>query len=297
MDGEFMRYNMRLLILGVAIALQLMYPSEVYQGWILPAIMAGAGILSNIFGNKKKEQTATTNQTTTSNNQFSNTSNPVYDALAQQYRDSLIGDFMGANRKLNFQDPNALAQTLVTQRLQGLNRQSDLTRSNLNTNLAARGLGNSPMAAYAMTNFDNNRIMQGSNLLNQAPLLERQFQMENQNAQNQRDQLGLSLMNMIPYGTSQSGTSSGTQTTQGTTTQTQPGNMLGGLFGGLAQGIGFLGNSGVFPKTGTWSWPSASAQPYNPGYSLPSVRQSLPGYNSGQSIIGFNPVTGQPMWG
>lgn len=222
------------------------FPSDIQVyysiAWVVPAIMGGLGALSGLFGNRKKQQEQYQKQTGSFNETSSSTTTPTYDPQALDFRNFLMGNAQNRLR-VPMSDPRQLAANVTNEGVQNVNNIGRLQQTMLENTLRQRGLSNSNMGASAIANFDANRMMQIGGLLNQQPMLSRQFAQENDNLLNQRQQLAQNLFNMIPYGQSMTGNRSGTneQITQGTVTQ--PGNMLGGALGGLFQGIApFLGS-------------------------------------------------------
>jgi hypothetical protein len=241
----------------------------------LPALGALGGLFSNRKGVSEQTQNQSFNNTTNFTNQGNTTgygrSTPTYDPAAWNFRNELMGRVL--NRP-QLADPRAAAASMTTQNIQGLNQQSDLQRKAVEAMMRQRGLSYSPMGGTMMGNFDANRIQQATGYLNQQPLLERQFEQENETMMNNRQQLGQQLFSMIPYSQEnenfQNTWGTGNQNQYGTSnmkgTSTSPANKLGGMFSGFANTLAGLYGNGAFGGRGS-TGPTAGG--VNPNYQLP----------------------------
>ena len=204
----------------------------------VPLVISGISALASLFGGKKKQETTQNYNNTTNTNQsqnYSNLSMPTYDGYEGQIKNYLLGNFI--NRAQQDEDVTPWYQQGIKSINSGANMRSRL----LSSNLAARGLSSSPMAAYAQRADDSQRIGDIVNLENQMPILKRQLQQESlQNLAN--------FWGKLPVGQTSSGfassqgtsTSSGTSTGTGTTSSGSPvGDAIGSFGAGLAGSIGF----------------------------------------------------------
>ncbi len=115
---------------------------------------------------------------------------------------------------------------------QQINANAALAQQAVQSNLAARGLSTSPVAA-AMENTNNlNRVGQINTFQQQLPLLQQQLQKANLGAAGE-------FAASVPHGTSSTGNLSQNTTSQQTQTQ-QSGGGLGGLLAGLGSFAGPL---------------------------------------------------------
>jgi hypothetical protein len=132
--------------------------------------------------------------------------------------------------------------------LSDINRSFNGAQTNLDTNLAARGLSTSPVAAAASAGLQAQRATQQSTFLNSIPLLKNQLQLANLTP-------AANFFSMIPRTVSSTGTQTGSttqtgnQVQQGSTNQNQQSNQnykqasgggWGSLLGGLASVGGML---------------------------------------------------------
>lgn len=204
------------------------------------------GGLAGLFGGGKQQKTQTsgtiTNSgtssqdysqsggSTTSASQTPNLS-PIQQALINQFSKGASSLFSSA-QNLN---PYAASG------LQTINKTGDLSQQILQNQLAARGQSFSPAAANAETSNTLNTVNQGSQFLNQLPLLQRQLQTSG------LDEL-IKAFQVQPTGSTTTGTTqtNNTGSVSGTTnnTQTQQGTNLvsGNPAAGAAAGVG----SGLF---------------------------------------------------
>lgn len=215
-------------------------------GVLIPGLIGGiAGLLGG--GQQQKTQTSgtITNAGTGTFNQggtTQNTSTPNLSPIQQ----ALIGQFSkGAS---NLYNSSTNLNPYAASGLEQINQSGDVATKALNNQLAAQGLGNSPAAANAQTMNTLNTVNQGSQFLNQLPLLQRQLQ---------TNALGglINAFQVQPTGTTQTGqtqqsgstTSNNTQTQQGTNLIS--GNPAAGAVSGL--GAGLLGPSAYGGPGGT----------------------------------------------
>ena len=156
----------------------------------LPLLTTGISALAGLFG-AKKPQPVVTNSSSTS------TSTPNIGANQQ----GLIDDFtQGIHKQLQGTDLTGY----TGQGLQQINQGANVADKMSQNILAARGLSNSPYAAFLTNQNNNNRLNQSSQFLNQIPLLQQQLRQ-------QAIQQAISGSTAIPFGSTTSGTSSSTQ--------------------------------------------------------------------------------------
>ena len=235
---------------------------------ILLGINALSGIFSNRAGKYSQQQNFDEYSTGTSQGNTSNfnQSSPIYDPAAWDFRNELMARILGRGQ---LSDPRTAAAALTTSNVQNLNNTAALQRQVLENLMRQRGLGYSPMGATMLGNFDTSRVAQAANLYNQQPLLQRQFEQENENILNARQQLGQQLFSMIPYSQQNEGFQNIWQqqdgrrwgTSQGV--NTNPANKLGGLFSSLGNNLAYLYGRGTFDSPNLFqSLPSNRQIPY-----------------------------------
>lgn len=192
-----------------------------------------AGAIGGLF-----PQTSTTNtnfnqnQSGTSSQEFQNqgSTTPVLDPYADTMRKTIDQSAMqnlNTDTDLSGYEAGGLKQ---------INDSAGVQDQILKANLAARGLSYSPVAATAENQGQIARVSQGSQFVNQIPLLRQQMYQ-------QKLQQALQVFQANPYGTATqgSGSASGQQqsnTTGSSTSKTTSGGGVGGFLNGLA---GFLG--------------------------------------------------------
>lgn len=201
--------------------------------------------LAGLFGGGKQQKvqtsgtisntgTGTFNQGGTSSSTNTGSTTPNLTPLQQ----ALIKQFSGGASNLFSQSQNL--NPYAASGLEQINAGGDVANKVLQNSLAARGLSYSPAAANATTQNTLNTVNQGSQFLNQLPLLQRQLQ------QQSLGQL-MQAFQVQPVGTTTTGTQQGTTQQSGSTTQNQTqtqngtnlvsGNPMGGLFSGLGAGL------------------------------------------------------------
>ena len=271
--------------------------------WVAPAIISGISALGGLFGNRRSQQQQF--QRSNQRNEFTNQGNatnynrttPTYDPAAWDFRNELMGRALNRSPLL---DPRSAAASVTTNQLQNLNNQSALQRRVVDNMMRQRGLSHSPMGGAMLGNFDSGRVAQGVNILNQQPILERQFFQENENMENARQQLAQQLFNMIPYSqegegfqnTWNTGVQTGESQSQGTSTI--PGNMLGGGISSLATTLAGLYGAGAFggQSANRGTMLSLPNQPWNGGMNYLNPSGWGAGYGGG-----INPNYQLPRFG
>lgn len=153
----------------------------------LPFITTGLSALSGLFGGKPKPITTDTNSSSTS------TSTPNIG----QNQQSLIDQFTQDIAK-QMQGTDLTGYT--GQGLQQINSAANVGDKMSQNILAARGLSNSPYAAFLTNQNNNNRLNQSSQFLNQIPLLQQQLRQ-------QAIQQAISGSQAIPFGSTVAGSS------------------------------------------------------------------------------------------
>jgi hypothetical protein len=173
------------------------------MGWI-PTAISGLSALGGLFGNKSKTETNT----------------PTIDERYRPLLDSLYGLYQN---KLS--NPNVDLSGYAANGISNINSMFDLAKLNRSNSLTARGLSTSPIAAASDEMGNNSRMGQIVQLQNTIPLIQRQFQNEDQG----------NAMNLI-------------KTLMGQTS-TDPGNMVGGATSSLATTLAYLWGKGAFGNT------------------------------------------------
>lgn len=171
-----------------------------------PYIISGLSALSGLFGQKSKQQQGGTINETTS-------SMPQYDPQAWGARNFTLDELM--NRLTN---RTGYLTAYTGQGLRNINQGADVRGKALQSILAARGLGGSPVGANLMAGQESGRIGEQVNFLNQIPMLN--YQMQGQDL----GQLA-SFIQGLPVGQ--------TQTRTGTSAGTYTGTQGGGIGGGI----------------------------------------------------------------
>ncbi len=140
-----------------------------------PAIGAIGGALSNTQGARTSTSTPTIA--------------PGYQSLADLLKQRAM-DRLNSSTDLSGYTSNGLAN---------IGQAFNNAQTGLNANLTARGLGTSPVAAAAQTRLGIARAGQNAQFTNTIPLLQRQFQNEDQaNALSQVTQLGRGTTGVAP---------------------------------------------------------------------------------------------------
>lgn len=202
----------------------------------LPLLTTGISALAGLFGAKKSP--TVTNQNST------NTTTPNIGAN----QENLIDQFtQGITKQMQGTDLTGY----TGQGLQQINQTAGVGDKMSDNILAARGLSNSPYAAFMKNQNNNNRLNQSSQFLNQIPLLQQQLRQ-------QAIQSAISGSQAIPFGSTQTGSSTSTTTGgngspiagalsgagaalnapingMGGTTSDAIGSKLGSIFGGATE--------------------------------------------------------------
>jgi hypothetical protein len=168
------------------------------------------GTASSIGGEVASNGDKTTNRTSTTT--------PLLDPLHQSLQNTLM---QGANA--NLQDPNL--QGYTANGMANINAGANAQQKIMSNTLAARGLSDSPIAAGALGQADQNRINQQTQFQNGIPLLANEVRNQNLNTATRVNATS-------PYGTNT------------TSQEVVKGNPLAGLLAGLAKaGTGTGGSS------------------------------------------------------
>ena len=213
---------------------------------VLPFLTTGISALAGLFGSKPKPITTTTNST--------NTSTPNIGANQQ----NLIDQFtQGITKQMQGTDLTGY----TGQGLQQINQSAGVGDKMSDNILAARGLSNSPYAAFMKNQNNNNRLNQSSQFLNQIPLLQQQLRQ-------QAIQQAISGSAAIPFGTTSTGSSTSTQTGGGGSPVAGALSGAGAALNAPINGVGTtagesIGNTlaGIFGKGGD----TEPTQYYSPG--------------------------------
>ena len=192
----------------------------------VPLAISGISALAGLFGNRKKQ----IEQSSTSNESFNTSNTPTYDASTEIMKKLLMDRFLGRT-----EDDNDFFSGYTNSGLSNINRGFDSNSLNIENILASRGLGRTSAGVSSLVGNQINRGSQIASLLNSIPLLA-----DERARTNLTDAAG--FFNMIPTGTTSSGTS--TRTTKGT--EIQPGNQLGGTFASLGTTLAGLFGQGAF---------------------------------------------------
>lgn len=184
----------------------------------LPFLTTGISALAGLFGAKPKPQV--TDTTTHSS------SNPNIGANQQ----GIIDDFTSGIHK---QIQGADLTGYTGQGIQQINRTAGVGDKMSANILAARGLSNSPYAAFMANQNNNNRLNQTSQFLNGIPLLQQQMRQE-------AIRTAIAGSQAIPFG----------QTTDGTTHSVQSGGG-GSRIAGALSGAGAALNAPIDGYGGT----------------------------------------------
>jgi hypothetical protein len=155
---------------------------------VLPFLTTGISALAGLFGSKK----------TTTNTNSTNTITPNIGANQQSLEDQFT---QGITKQLQGTDLTGY----TGQGLQQINQTAGVGDKMSDNILAARGLSNSPYAAFMKNQNNNNRLNQSSQFLNQIPLLQQQLRQ-------QAIQQAISGSTAIPFGSTQTGSQTSTQT-------------------------------------------------------------------------------------
>ena len=224
--------------------------------FFIPALIAGASALAGVLGNRAKKQTQTSESTTTRNMLTA----PEYGEKEALVKDRILNELLARSEA----DTDLSGYSALG--LGNIAKGQSAKKRAMESFLASRGLGGSPMAAHAMSGLQGEQIGAQTDFLNTLPLLQRNMQRESMGDLSQ-------FFSSLPVAQR----TTGTDVTKGTQTQNIPSNMLAG---GLTAGIGTLANlygQGAFSKgspafTGNNS-PSSnftndilSGKSWNPGY-------------------------------
>lgn len=235
----------------------------------IPYAITGLSALAGLLSGRKKTQE--TKSTTNTHQDFFNTgssvSTPTYDSIGEALKSRLAQVYMN---QLNA-DPGELADSMITQKLQGLNAGSAIARKVAASTMGARGLSYSPAAAKVVSDIDTQRIGKGVDLINSRDQLMEELI-------NQRLASASNFFRSLPYGqntqTASTGSQSGTQESQGTATT--PGDPWGSMFGSLTSTLAGLYGMGAFGK-------NQSSQ----------VNSPLTSINNAANNVIFDPATGK----
>ena len=226
--------------------------------FFIPALIAGASALGGILGNRAKKQTQTSESTST----FDNLTRPEYGEKESIIKDRILNELLARSE----QDTDLSGYSALG--LGNIAKGQSAKQRALQSFLASRGLGSSPMAASAIAGLQGEQIGAGVDFLNSLPLLRRDLS---------RQSLGdlSSFFSSLPVAQR----SSGTQTQRGTQTSQTPGNMLGGAFGSAATTLMGLYGNGAFSKGAPTPLPESLPIPgsYNP--SRPSQPWNTPSFD------------------
>lgn len=160
-----------------------------------------------------------TSGSTGSASSTSSTTNPNLSPQTQSLIDSLTK---------RYQNLTAPALTgYAAQQTQGINQNANLQQQAAAQMMASRGLSGSPAAGTTAANIDAQRFGAVTNMQEGLPVLQNQMNVANLGA-------AANFMNMIPHGTTTTGTSIGSTTNQQDTTgqQTQDQTSTGSTVGG-----------------------------------------------------------------
>jgi hypothetical protein len=203
------------------------------QALIGPALMGLSG-LAGLFGGRQQEQESfgqREGQTDYGSSQTGYTSGetaPQYDPFTMAIRNYLLQQF-GKQQQTDLSG-------YAGQGLSQINAAAGIREQALKNVLAARGLSNSAVAGSALGGIQSQRIGEGVNFLNQIPLMQRQFKIEDlNNFANFFKALPVGQRSYAQTGQQVTGTSHTNEFNK--QKQTIPGNMMGGLFSGLGSGL------------------------------------------------------------
>jgi len=181
----------------------------------LPLLSTGISALAGLFGAKPKPITTTSS----SNSNSSSTSTPNIGGNQQDLIDQFT---QGINKQMQGTDLTGYEG----QGLQQINQNAGVADKMSQNILAARGLSNSPYAAFMTNQNNNNRLNQSSQFINQIPLLQQQLRQ-------QAIQQAISGSQAIPFGSTVTGSSS----TSGTSTQSGGGSPVAGALSGAGAAL------------------------------------------------------------
>lgn len=194
----------------------------------VPLALSGISALAGLFGSKNQKQSS--NSTSTEN--FSTSNTPTFDPATEIMKKLLMDKFLGRT-----EDDSDYFSGFATEGLKNINAGADAADTSIENILASRGLGRTSAGASSRIGNQLNRVNAQSSFLNSIPQMQ-----DTRNRQNLLDAAG--FFNVIPTGTSSTGTTSRT----GTGTGTDFGNPLGGTFSSLATTLAGLYGSGAFRK-------------------------------------------------
>jgi hypothetical protein len=141
--------------------------------------------------------------------QTTSSSTPTFTGAGQDFMDKLLTQYGAINKPVDMQGYQA-GQTA------SINQNADLQRQSVANDMASRGLSTSPAAGTANANIDANRVAQINSMNAGIPILQNQLQLQNA-AQS------ANILNALPRGMTNTGTTMGTQSgtssQQGTNTQ------------------------------------------------------------------------------
>lgn len=192
----------------------------------IPLAISGISALAGLFGNRKK----TTEQKSTSTEHSDSSNMPVYDASTEIMKKLLMDRFLGRT-----EDTGDYLSGYAHNGLQNINSAYNTGQNNIESILAARGLGRTSAGASSLVQNQINRANQSANFLNTLP------QMADERYRNSLSDAA-NFFKAIPVGQHTVGDS--TRNTTGTATD--PGNMVGGTFASLGSTLAGLYGSGAF---------------------------------------------------
>ncbi len=182
---------------------------------LIPGLVAGGlGIAGDVLGNTQGARTSTSTPT-----------------IAPEYK--TLADLLRTRAQQRLQSSTDLSG-FTANGISGINNAYGGASTALNNSLTARGLATSPVAGTGETNLQLGRAGSIAQFLNSVPLLQRQFQNEDQNA-------ATNLISQLGRGTSTVGAGSAVGAGLGSA-----GELLAYL-----NGLGAFGNKGSGTKTST----------------------------------------------
>src|SRR5512139_929208 len=223
--------------------------------FFVSALIAGASALGGLLGNRARKQTQTSESTSTTNM----LTRPEYGEKEALIKDRILNELLARTEA----DTDLSGYAALG--LGNIQKGQSAKERALESFLASRGLGGSPMAAYGMSGLQNEGLGSSVDFLNSLPMLKRNMQRESMGDLSQ-------FFSSLPVAQR----TTGTQTQKGTQTTQTPSNMLGGMFGSAATTLAGLYGSGAFSKGAPTPLPKPLPIPgsYNPG--RPSAPWNVP---------------------
>jgi len=218
--------------------------------FLAPLAISGISALGGLFANRKQQQQQkqrtqsrqTSLNTGASTSNFLNTTNPVYDGPADDFRLDLI---RSGREMLNAGDPSFAGYTANA--LGNVNQGAGIQQKLMDRTLASRGMSYSPIAAVMRNQNNSARIGEQNRVMNEIPLLREKMRQE-------RLAAGGAAFSRVPHGTesrgdsfssfSNTGVQDSDSTSEGTTQL--PSNMAGGALGNLGPILAALFGMGAF---------------------------------------------------